>query len=209
MNGYVMHSDQHMARVGSQTYSVYRDIPGHLPPSSRLAIGSFKEEYTNRIQVLGMQNDSEGYVESDPQDRQATVERAAVTLTRRHAQVEVLADALHPYPATKIGFQPSDDRQTAEFDAMDKSQDPDWMHPETAETSRSMSSTSSLGSAFSAEDPADLSQEDPYPSRDLLASSADCLHVWEMERNEDVCDMYGAMSIRPSLSSKKLSLIHI
>lgn len=203
MNGYVMHSDQHMARVGSQTYSVYRDMPGHLPPSSRLAIGSFKEEYTNRIQVLGMQNDSEGYVESDPQDRQATVERAAVTLTRRHAQVEVLADALHPYPATKIGFQPSDDRQTAEFDAMDKSQDPDWMHPETAETSRSMSSTSSLGSAFSAEDPADLSQEDPYPSRDLLASSADCLHVWEMERNEDVCDMYGAMSIRPSLSSKK------
>lgn len=33
------------------------------PPSSRLAIGSFREEHNNRIQVLGLRKDEKGYVD--------------------------------------------------------------------------------------------------------------------------------------------------
>ena len=117
--------------------------------------------------------------------------------------MEVLADVLHPYPATKIGFQPTNDLQRTE--AEEKSQDVDWSgQADLSETSHNISST--FSTASNPDDTSDLIQVDPYPDSELLASSADCLHVWEMERNEDVSDLYDAMSLRPSLS---LSLIHI
>ena len=121
------------------------------------------------------------------------------------SSMEVLADVLHPYPATKIGFQPTNDLQRTE--AEEKSQDVDWSgQADLSETSHNISST--FSTASNPDDTSDLIQVDPYPDSELLASSADCLHVWEMERNEDVSDLYDAMSLRPSLSSKKRTSGH-
>lgn len=121
--------------------------------------------------------------------------------------MEVLADVLHPYPATKIGFQPTRGGQQADIDASDKSQDTEWGMSDMNETNQSMSSTSSISSSSNQHhgDMSESFQNDAFPDRDLLASSADCLHVWEMERNDDVSEMYSAMSLHPSLSSKKRS----
>ncbi|WFD27528.1 hypothetical protein MNAN1_002525 [Malassezia nana] len=110
----------------------------------------------------------------------------------------VLADALHPYPATKLGFQPSTLRVRDSLDASDKLGDSEWGPGEASETSVSMSSVSTMSTMMS-----NMEQPDGYPDLDLLASSADCLHIWELERNDDVAEMYGAMSLRNSLSSKK------
>lgn len=116
------------------------------------------------------------------------------------SDMEVLADVSHPYPATKIGFQPTNELQRTE--AEDKSQDADWSgQADISETSHSIASSFSMAS--NPDDTSNLTQADAYPDRELLASSADCLHVWELERNEDVSDLYDAMSLRPSLSSKK------
>ncbi len=52
------------------------------PDSARIAVGSFVEQYTNRIQILGFH----------PRDS---------------SSLTLLADASHPNPPTKLGFQPS------------------------------------------------------------------------------------------------------
>ena len=113
--------------------------------------------------------------------------------------MEVLADVLHPYPATKIGFQPTNDLQRTE--AEEKSQDVDWSgQADLSETSHNISSTFSTVS--NPDDNSDLIQVDPYPDNELLASSADCLHVWEMERNEDVSDLYLSLITHLTLPTK-------
>ena len=60
-----------------------RESQSSIPRSSRLAVGSFLEEHTNRIQVLGVHTDEKKYVWS---------------ADASESYVEVLADALHPYP---------------------------------------------------------------------------------------------------------------
>ena len=160
-----------------------RESQSSIPRSSRLAVGSFLEEHTNRIQVLGVHTDEKKYVWS---------------ADASESYVEVLADALHPYPATKLGFQPSTLRTRDSLDGSDKVVEDEWGTGEVSEASVSMSSVSSMSTVMGA-----MEQSDGYPDSDLLASSADCLHIWELERNDDVAEMYGAMSLRNSLSSKK------
>lgn len=138
-----------------------------LPDGARLAIGSFVEEYSNRIQVLG---------------------------TDSAHRVSVLADALHPYPPTKLGFQPStmhDERRES------SSKSADWG---AVGMSTSFSSHSSISSVSSGSSTADLSDTDAdsYPDSELLASSADCLRIWSIDRNDefDINSEYGSMSLR-------------
>ncbi|KOS15954.1 wd40 repeat-like protein [Malassezia pachydermatis] len=128
--------------------------------------------------VLGLQKDEEG-----------------------QPHVDVLADALHPYPATKIGFHPSTLRVGDSVDASDKSRHSDWSVTDQSDANVSLASVSSTSTVPTEADA--YNENDTYPDLDLLASSADCLHIWEMERNEDVSEMYGAMSLRSSMVSSK------
>lgn len=162
-----------------------------LPSTARLAVGSFVEEYTNRIQVLGTDMDEHGYV----------------TFLRSDHYVTVLADTLHPYPATRLGFQPSSlfgrDDPLSGFGSTDKS----WLGS-NAPHNLSISSTSSASSvgSSSAADMSELSHDvvDEYPDTELLASSAECLHIWELQRSSNIDDLYEdyeAMSLR-NISNK-------
>ena len=106
--------------------------------------------------------------------------------------MNVLADTLHPYPATKLGFQPT------MLSAPEKSRHRSAWGSGDHDVSLSLSSNAS-----SLEDSEDLSViGDRYPDTELLASSAECLHIWEIERTEDVVEMYESMSLR-NVTSKK------
>lgn len=113
--------------------------------------------------------------------------------------VSVLADASHPYPATKLGFQPSslstrDEEKGGSAFGWTSNTDP---------RNLSISSTSSASSAGSSS-AADMSEfahdaVDNYPDTELLASSAECLHIWEIQRNDNMAEVYEgyeAMSLR-------------
>lgn len=187
----------HHANPSSRSCSAYRSdydekLNRSLPPSARLALGSFVEEYTNRIQVLGTELDAQGYV----------------IYSHREHHVTVLADALHPYPATKLGFQPSSlsnrDDPLSSLSASEKS----WFGPSSA-PNMSISSTSSASSvdSHSGAEMSDFSQDvlDEYPDTELLASSADCLHIWEIQRSDNIDDLYEgyeAMSLH-NVSNKR------
>lgn len=45
--------------------------------------------------------------------------------------------------------------------------------------------------------------EPEYHGPDLLASSADCLHIWVLDQLDDVSDMYSSMSLRSNTLSKQ------
>ncbi|KAK0538747.1 hypothetical protein OC835_001338 [Tilletia horrida] len=62
-----------------------------FPLGARLAIGSFQETFSNRIQLLQL-----AYAPSQ-----------STSTNRPQAVLNPIADASHPYPATKILFQPS------------------------------------------------------------------------------------------------------
>ncbi|WFD36129.1 hypothetical protein MCUN1_003000 [Malassezia cuniculi] len=162
-----------------------------LPDGARLAIGSFVEEYSNHIQVLGASKDENGTPD-----------------------VTVLADALHPYPPTKLGFQPgsaSDDRQYKSAQ---------WGSDDLSNSFSNRSSMSSVSSSSTA----DLSDNgtDSFPDSELLASSADCLRIWSIDRNDDFSEFnhaYESMSLRqwpskqreartPFVLQEKSTLVH-
>lgn len=128
------------------------------PDGARLAVGSFVEQYTNRIQILGFH----------PQHPNS---------------LALLADASHPYPPTKLGFQPSTlfDAPTSEvrdssLDRERSSEDRGYASPTTKLAKR--------GSWGAKVRPEASEYRDSYPDRELLASTADCLRIWEVHRNE-------------------------
>ena len=53
------------ARIHTDTNPFRTHDHTSIPTSCRLAVGSYMEEYTNRIQVLGLQKDEEGYVKAN------------------------------------------------------------------------------------------------------------------------------------------------
>ena len=112
--------------------------------------------------------------------------------------VTVLADALHPYPATKLGFQPGSMHDDQQYKSSRWGQD---------ELSTSFSSRSSMSSASSSST-ADLSDNghDNYPDSELLASTADCLRIWSIDRNDEFSEMaseYESMSLRSRQSKHR------
>ncbi|CDS01407.1 related to human and petunia an11 protein [Sporisorium scitamineum] len=137
------------------------------PDSARIAVGSFVEQYTNRIQVLGFDQ-------------------------RDSSSLTLLADASHPYPPTKLGFQPStlfdlssSERRDASLDRERGSGERGYTSPTTKLAKRG-SWGAKLRPSLSG-DGGEL--PDHYPDRELLASTADCLRIWEIYRN-DYSDPY-------------------
>lgn len=116
------------------------------------------EQYTNRIQILGFH----------PQHSNS---------------LTLLADASHPYPPTKLGFQPS-----TLFDApANEGRDSSLERERTSEDRGYASPTTKLAKrgSWGAKPRPDASEyRDNYPDRELLASTADCLRIWEVHRNE-------------------------
>ncbi|PWN49179.1 WD40 repeat-like protein, partial [Violaceomyces palustris] len=157
--------------------------PFRLPDSARLAIGSFVEQYTNRIQILGFNQD-------DPNS------------------LSLLADASHPYPPTKLGFQPSTLSEPSSYhhqhhlgsgasggnrmsssDRERERNDRGYASPTTKLAKRGSWGAKARTNAAAADDADHLSSSssglgyDNYPDRELLASTADCLRIWEVYRN--------------------------
>ncbi|PWN28910.1 WD40 repeat-like protein [Jaminaea rosea] len=127
-----------------------------MPFGSRLAIGSIVEEYSNTIQVLGHVG-----------------ERDAAGQPR----LSCLASANHLYPATKVAFQPSSLSTSSSSD-----RDRGYMSPSSKSAKRA-----SWGANQGSPSPLVPNEEshDGYPNRELLASTADCLRIWECARNAD------------------------
>lgn len=131
---------------------------GSIPHGSRLAIGSLMEEYSNSMQVLGYLS-----------------ERDAAGQPR----LSLLANVSHPYPATKIAFQPSS------LATSSSSSSSNYMSPASKSANRA-----SWGASHPSASP-DLSlypndsAHDGFPDRELLATTADCLRIWECSRNAD------------------------
>lgn len=154
-----------------------------IPRNARLAVGSFVDEYTNRIQVLGIASDSYGCV--------AATETAVMAIcfcgtSSHHTYFFVffrqpclrpVADAAHPYPATRIAFQPPglDDTSSSGASA-------GVLRYSALKPNRSRSSWGSYSGMQSVEG---LGEEGVYPERELLATTADCLRIWECTREED------------------------
>lgn len=90
----------------------------------------------------------------------------------------MVADAAHPYPATRIAFQPSSLEDG---------------HSSSVNTSTRYSSNSKLakraswGASYGLHGNVEDQTEDDaqYPDRELLATTADCLRVWECSREEE------------------------
>ncbi|WFD06051.1 hypothetical protein MVES1_001389 [Malassezia vespertilionis] len=116
--------------------------------------------------------------------------------------VSVLADTLHPYPATKLGFQPSTlfGKEHGSASAYDKHRSYGWQGSDASlSRASSQSSASSASQADTSEFVSDAS--DAYPDTELLASSAECLHIWELTRNDAMDEMhqeYEGMSLSSS-----------
>ncbi|WFD31454.1 hypothetical protein MSPP1_002489 [Malassezia sp. CBS 17886] len=152
-----------------------------IPEDARLAVGSFVEEYTNRIQVLGADTDDDG-----------------------EARLVVLADALHPYPATKLSFQPeSSTREDASSSALleKRTREQRWSSADLPNTRASSVSSTSSVSSNSVGDISEFAHDvdDGYPDSELLASSADSLRIWEIQRSDALAgldDDYNALSLQ-------------
>lgn len=93
----------------------------------------------------------------------------------------MVADAAHPYPATRIAFQPStlDDAHSSSS-ASSSNQN---RYSSSAKSAKRASWGASYGLQGNSEE---YSEEEPrYPDRELLATTADCLRVWECMREEE------------------------
>ena len=77
----------------------------HLPRSSyRLALGSFTDDFRNRISIVGLPD------ERALQDNRAMDDpygNPHPTTTGEESNFVLLADALHGYPVTKIAWEPA------------------------------------------------------------------------------------------------------
>jgi WD repeat-containing protein 68 len=93
-------------------------------------------------------------------------------------QFDLLASAAHPYPPTKLSFQP----------ASLSSSPPST--PRYAPTSRAAKRASWRGSAGEGGGDEGGSGSDGWADRELLATTADCLRVWECYREEDRSSAY-------------------
>ncbi|CAO1630763.1 unnamed protein product [Parajaminaea phylloscopi] len=167
-------SRRHQAGHGGR-----EDGTTHIPHGTRLAIGSIVEEYANAIQVLG-------YIG----------ERDAAGQPR----LSMLATTPHAYPATKVAFQPS----SLSTSTSSSERERNYMSPTsklakrgswgTGAQSGPLPSSPSSSSGLVPNDEA----YDSFPNRELLASTADCLRIWECARNADVDG--GSASEHESLS---------
>lgn len=73
----------------------------HLPRSSyRLALGSFQDDYRNRISIIGLADERPLH---DVQDDNPY----AMPIQEDTPSFIPLADALHGYPVTKVGWEPT------------------------------------------------------------------------------------------------------
>lgn len=158
-----------LRRQHSISKSPSRFDDGTIPHGSRIAIGSLMEEYSNSIQVLGYigERDSAG-----------------------QPRLSTLATAPHAYPATKIAFQPS----SLSTSSSSSSSDRGYMSPLSKSAKRgswgAAGGASPGGSGGNAAAPEQWlypndEAHDGFPNRELLASTADCLRIWECSRNAD------------------------
>ncbi|KAN0065281.1 hypothetical protein ACQY0O_001116 [Thecaphora frezii] len=156
-------------------YSYTQPASPQVPDSARLAVGSFVEQYANRIQILGFSSDDPG-------------------------SLQLLADASHPYPPTKLGFQPSTLADTSSHSRTSSSErdrtDRSYASPTTKLAKRG--SWGAKVRSSSSGDDGGASPVDNYPDRELLASTADCLRIWEVHRNSDAGGYGGDESYRSS-----------
>lgn len=109
----------------------------------------------------------------------------------------MVADASHPYPATRIAFQPSSlsgassssssSSATTTTTTNSRYSNPSSKMAKRASWGASHASTSGYGSGGgSSSSDNDESMSTPrYPTRELLATTADCLRVWECAHDEE------------------------
>lgn len=147
-NPYQQQQDNNQKSSGSSSNS----NPSGIPRDARIAIGSFVDEYTNRIQILGVTNDEYGLPTLAP-----------------------VADSAHPYPATRIAFQPStlDEGGSGGNDGR------------SSYYKQSKSGGGSWGSGDVEDGTGGYDAISRYPDREVLATTADCLRIWECLREED------------------------
>ncbi|EPQ30897.1 uncharacterized protein PFL1_01795 [Pseudozyma flocculosa PF-1] len=158
---YVPPSPSPLAR-GQDDYPYGHTASPPVPDSARLAVGSFVEQYTNRIQILGFSSDDPG-------------------------SLQLLADASHPYPPTKLGFQPStlaDPSSHSRGPSSERERSDRAYASPTTKMAKRGSWGAKVRSSSGADDGGQSGSIDNYPDRELLASTADCLRIWEVHRNE-------------------------
>ena len=103
---------------------------------------------------------------------------------------------LHPYPPTKLAFQP---RNLA---ADDRSFRKRWQPRHSSDDFGTSFSSASSVSSNSTTDVSDITfgaSTDQYPDSELLASSADCLRIWDVQRNDEMAEVaqeYESLSVR-------------
>lgn len=94
--------------------------------------------------------------------------------------LNVVADAAHPYPATRIAFQPS---SLDEGTSSSSTNQPATRYSSTSKSAKRASWGASYGLQGGEEEYGE--GEVRYPDRELLATTADCLRVWECMRDDE------------------------
>lgn len=97
----------------------------------------------------------------------------------------LLADASHPYPATKLAFQPSTLSSAPTFPGAGGARAGTDASAAAAAAVAAANNYSPSTKESSAQAAASVGLPDFYPDRELLASSADSLRIWEISRNEN------------------------
>lgn len=94
--------------------------------------------------------------------------------------LHVVADAAHPYPATRIAFQPA---SLDDGHATTSAVTPSTRYSASSKLAKRASWGTAYGLQGTAEDQSE--EEILYPDRELLATTADCLRVWECMREDE------------------------
>lgn len=143
------------------------------------------EEYSNRIQVVGPST----YINSKG---------------NKSSELKLLADASHPYPATKLAFQPntladssvththggSGNSNLHHSNSTGSNHGRSYVSPTTKFAKRTSwgvgtNNTATSPTVPNVNSPNTIQEElDYYPDRELLASTADCLRIWEIHRQD-------------------------
>jgi WD repeat-containing protein 68 len=103
-------------------------------------------------------------------------------VSNSQASLNVVADAAHPYPATRIAFQPS-----SLVEGHSSSSTSSSTLNRYSSGSKAAKRASWGGASYGLQgNEEDYNEEEArYPDRELLATTADCLRVWECMREDE------------------------
>lgn len=123
-----------------------------------------------------------------------------LVLFTRQPSLQPLADASHPYPATRIAFQPTSLEDTSSSSSI-------------LNSSRG-GNERSYGAAYEKGQSDRYDEQPVYPDRELLATTADCLRIWECTKEEEEAPGSGYIgipqnSVYPFTLREKSVLAHV